>query len=96
MESQQDNKQTRGIAEFVANLKYEMIPDNVRQRIKLLMLDSLGCAIYGAKLEWTEILQRCLATLDTHAGMSRMGHASAFVRAARRARQWYAGAGIRA
>jgi 2-methylcitrate dehydratase PrpD len=65
MESQQDNKQTRGIAEFVANLKYEMIPDNVRQRIKLLMLDSLGCAIYGAKLEWTEILQRCLATLDT-------------------------------
>jgi len=65
MESQQDNKQTRGIAEFVATLKYEMIPDNVRQRIKLLMLDSLGCAIYGAKLEWTEILQRCLATLDS-------------------------------
>src|SRR6478672_1595687 len=64
MESQQDNKQTRGIAEFVANLKYEMIPENVRQRVKLLMLDSLGCAIYGANLEWTEILQRCLATLD--------------------------------
>ena len=37
----------------------------VRERIKLLILDSLGCAIYGANLEWCRILQTTLAALDT-------------------------------
>jgi len=60
-----DNKHTRGMAEFVANLRFEDIPADVRQRIKLLMLDSLGCALYGAKLEWSRILQRRLGELDT-------------------------------
>ena len=60
-----DNKYTRGMAEFVANLRFEDIPADVRQRIKLLMLDSLGCALYGAKLEWSRILQRRLGELDT-------------------------------
>jgi 2-methylcitrate dehydratase PrpD len=60
-----DNRYTRGMAEFVANLRYEDIPAEVRQRIKLLMLDSLGCALYGAKLEWSRILQQRLGELDT-------------------------------
>jgi len=60
-----DNKYTRGMAEFVANLRFEDIPADVRQRIKLLMLDSLGCALYGAKLEWSRRLQRRLGELDT-------------------------------
>jgi 2-methylcitrate dehydratase PrpD len=34
-------------------------------RIKLLMLDSLGCALYGADLEWTRIMQKRLGELDT-------------------------------
>jgi len=41
-----ENPYTRGIAEFVSSLKYEAIPDEVRHRIKLLMLDSLGCALF--------------------------------------------------
>ena len=60
-----DNRYTRGIAEFVANLQYDDIPAEVRQRVKLLMLDSLGCALYGAKLEWSRILQQRLGELDT-------------------------------
>src|SRR4051812_14560517 len=60
-----DNRYTRGIAEFVSNLKYDAIPENVRSRIKLLMLDSLGCALYGADLEWTRILQDTLGKVDT-------------------------------
>ena len=60
-----DNRYTRGMADFVANLRYEDIPAEVRQRIKLLMLDSLGCALYGAKLEWSRILQQRLGELDT-------------------------------
>jgi 2-methylcitrate dehydratase PrpD len=52
------------MAEFVSTLTYERIPDEVRERIKLLILDSLGCAIYGAQLEWCRILQTSLAALD--------------------------------
>src|SRR5580692_8857426 len=59
------NVHTRKIAEFVSGLTYEQIPGEVRERIKLLMLDSLGCAIYGANLEWCRILRRTLEALDT-------------------------------
>jgi len=58
------NVHTRRIAEFVSRLTYEQIPDDVRERIKLLMLDSLGCAIYGANLEWCRILRGTLLDLD--------------------------------
>jgi 2-methylcitrate dehydratase PrpD len=64
-EATTDNRYTRGIAEFVSGLRYEAIPAEVLERIKLLMLDSLGCAIYGADLEWSRILQRRLGELDT-------------------------------
>jgi aconitate decarboxylase len=59
-----DNPYTRGIAQFVSGLRYEDIPDEVRHRIKLLILDSLGCALYGADLEWSRILQQRLSALD--------------------------------
>src|SRR5262249_61074709 len=59
-----DNIHTRNIARFVSGLRTEQIPDEVRERIKLLILDSLGCAIYGASLEWCRILQKTFGALD--------------------------------
>src|ERR1700722_5115821 len=59
-----DNVHTRRIAAFVAGLSYERIPAEVHERIKLLILDSLGCAIYGADLEWCRILRETCAALD--------------------------------
>ena len=47
-----DNVHTRRMAEFVSALSYERVPQAVRERIKLLILDSLGCAIHGAHLPW--------------------------------------------
>src|SRR5262245_2332261 len=58
------NPYTRGIADFVSGLKYEAIPPEVLSRIKLLMLDSLGCALYGADLQWCRILQDALGRVD--------------------------------
>jgi aconitate decarboxylase len=58
------NVHTRKIAEFVSGLTYQQIPAEVRERIKLLILDSLGCAIYGANLEWCRILRGTLEALD--------------------------------
>src|SRR5260370_30278872 len=58
------NPYTRGIAEFVSGLQYENIPAEVRERLKLLILDSLGCAIYGAHLKWCRILRETLEQVD--------------------------------
>ena len=63
-----DNRFTSGIAHFVAGLRYEDIPGEVKDRIKLLILDSLGCAIFGVHLEWSRILIDTLAKLDSTAG----------------------------
>jgi aconitate decarboxylase len=60
-----DNRYTRGLAEFISGLQYDAIPAEVIARIKLLMLDSLGCAIYGADLPWSRILIDTLTGLDT-------------------------------
>lgn len=63
-EASQDNTYTLGIAKFVSGLQYEAIPPEVRARIKLLILDSLGCALYGSHLEWCRILQDTLTRVD--------------------------------
>src|ERR1700687_5924883 len=68
-----NNVHTRSMAEFVSGLTYESIPDEVIERIKLLILDSLGCAIYGANLEWCRILQSTLGSLDKTSGASVWG-----------------------
>ena len=60
-----DNPYTRGIAKFVSGLEYDHIPAEVINRIKLLILDSIGCSLYGQKLEWIKILQETLAAVDT-------------------------------
>src|ERR1051325_1778727 len=66
------NAYTRAMAEFVAGLRFRAIPTEVRERIKLLILDALGCALYGARLEWCRILQDTLGALD-HDGPCSVG-----------------------
>src|SRR5205809_2150252 len=66
--SESSNPYTRRVAEFVSGLRYEAIPREVRERAKLLVLDSLGCALYGAHLQWCRILQRTLEKLDGSRG----------------------------
>ena len=58
------NPYTRAMADFVAGLRFRAIATEVRERIKLLILDALGCALYGAKLEWCRILHETLSQLD--------------------------------
>ncbi|HEX6004747.1 MAG TPA: MmgE/PrpD family protein [Burkholderiales bacterium] len=44
---------TRDLAAFGAALCYENLPQQVVERIKLSVLDSLGCCLFGASLPWT-------------------------------------------
>src|ERR1700733_4188039 len=68
-----DNVHTRSIAEFVARLTYEQIPAEVSERIKLLILDALGCGVYGAALEWCRVLRQPLEGLDSSHTTSILG-----------------------
>jgi 2-methylcitrate dehydratase PrpD len=68
-----DNQYTAGIANFVANLTYATIPAEIIDRIKLLILDSLGCAIFGAELPWSRILLDTLTAVDTTPGCTIWG-----------------------
>ncbi|MDP1535766.1 MAG: MmgE/PrpD family protein [Burkholderiales bacterium] len=45
---------TRDLARFGAALRYDDIPAEVIARIKLSLLDSLGCCLFGATLPWTQ------------------------------------------
>ncbi len=59
-----DNPDTRGMAAFIFGLSLDDVPGEVRERLKLLILDALGCALYGADLEWTRILIDTLSAVD--------------------------------
>ena len=68
-----ENPHTKAIAEFVSAFRFEKIPSEVLARIKLLVVDSLGCAIYGADLPWSRILRETLAAEDTTASAAVWG-----------------------
>lgn len=59
-----DNKVSRTMAEFISDLSYDNIPTHVLERTKLIMLDAFACGLYGARLEWAQILQKTMAPLD--------------------------------
>lgn len=45
---------TRDLARFAAGLRYEDLPHEVVERMKLSILDSIGCCLFGATLPWTQ------------------------------------------
>jgi len=68
-----DNPSTRAVAAFVAGLTYGRIPAEVIARIKLLILDALGCAVFGTSLEWSRILLTTLGRIDASRGCAVWG-----------------------
>ncbi len=48
--------QTRALAEFVAGLRFEDIPDDVRARARDCIQDTIGVAVFGAPLPWSRIV----------------------------------------
>ena len=55
---------TAELARFLAAARYESIPDDVLTRTKHLILDGLGCAMFGAKLEGSRRAVEALRELD--------------------------------
>ncbi len=49
---------TRDLARFAAGLRFEAIPGDTVARIKLSVLDSIGCCLHGVTLPWTRRVER--------------------------------------
>lgn len=52
------------LAEFAAELSFDDVPHGVVEHMKLCLLDTLGCGLYGATLPWTRIVLDTLQAVD--------------------------------
>ncbi len=52
------------LAAFAAELRFDDIPADVVAHMKLCLLDTVGCGLYGSTLPWTQILRDTLSALD--------------------------------
>ncbi len=48
--------QTKILAEFAAGLRYEDIPEDVRARARDCIQDTVGVAVFGARLPWSKMV----------------------------------------
>jgi len=47
---------TRALAEYIAGFSYKALPAEVVSHVKLCLVDSLGCALFGSTLPWGKII----------------------------------------
>lgn len=50
------NGPTRQLAHWVASLTYQDLPERTRQVVRLAILDTVGCGVYGYATPWTQAL----------------------------------------
>ena len=59
---------TKTLAALVAGLGWDDIPAGVVERAKYLILDGIGCGLYGSVQPWSRIMVDTLGTLDGAGG----------------------------
>ncbi len=66
---------TRRIAEFASALKLSDVPPQVVARAKGIVLDGLGCGLYGSDVPWTRIMRSVIGRLEPDGGTASIwGH----------------------
>lgn len=64
IDNQDAESSSLGLARFCSQLGIEDIPPDVVEWIKLCLLDTLGCGLYGSGLRWTHIVRETLLAVD--------------------------------
>ena len=59
---------SRRLAEFAADLKLADVPADVVARAKSVILDGLGCGLFGANVKWTKIISDVVGELEPNGG----------------------------
>jgi 2-methylcitrate dehydratase PrpD len=47
---------TRALAGWIANLRYEDLPQRTREVVRAALLDTVGCGVYGYRTPWAQML----------------------------------------
>ena len=55
-EREPTSRPTRELAHWVSRLKYSDLPPRTREVVRILLLDSVGCGIYGYATPWAKML----------------------------------------
>src|SRR5688572_29216914 len=55
---------TRRLAEYIAAARFEDLPREIVEHVKLLVLDTLGVGIFGASLPWSERLRATAEAIE--------------------------------
>jgi aconitate decarboxylase len=53
------------LAGWLAGLRLEDIPDDVRERARHVLLDGIACALVGARLEWSDLATEAVCALES-------------------------------
>lgn len=53
------------LAAFAAELTFDDVPHDVVEHMKLCVLDTVGCGLYGAALPWTRIVSETVQAVDS-------------------------------
>ena len=59
---------TQTLAEYVSGLSYKKIPQAVVAHVKICVIDSLGCALFGSTLPWGKIITSFAKEMGTAKG----------------------------
>lgn len=65
---------TEPFASWVASLSLSDVPEDVRTRVKHILLDGLGCALLGSKLPWSVKAKEAICTLEGPGKCSLIGY----------------------
>ena len=50
---------TRELANWIANLRYEDLPQRTREVVRIAILDTVGAGVYGYNTPWAQMLLAC-------------------------------------
>jgi 2-methylcitrate dehydratase PrpD len=64
---------TRRVAEYIEGARFEDIPGEIVEHIKLMILDTAGVALLGARLPWSEALRRTVEASEAPGAASVWG-----------------------
>lgn len=73
MEKASHPEVTKILARFAAELRFENLPDKATRHLKICILDTIGCGLFGSTLPWGKIIAKFALEMDGGAEASLWG-----------------------
>jgi aconitate decarboxylase len=61
------------LCDWISALKWQDIPENIKTRVKYLVLDGIACALVGSHLDWSETATQAVLDMESAGSCSVIG-----------------------